>query len=183
MALGLHWRKVSRSHSDDSFLLKVDVDTNGTNVQETAERTSPRPRNGPSHGSRSNWNGRERFTSHFHISWYSILIFLYPVFLTIYLDLKRYKAVFDGRQGNWSRLRRIRNVKSITLELTRFAVWTIVAGYFTDIYLIFVSCFVYMISFYLKGEFSNLKSYCERMRDTFWPDWDRCLNPPRTSSS
>lgn len=29
------------------------------------------------------------------------------------------------------------------------------------------------------GEFSNLKSYCERMKDTFWPDWDRCLNPPR----
>ncbi|KAI9557766.1 GST-N-Metaxin-like protein [Daphnia sinensis] len=31
----------------------------------------------------------------------------------------------------------------------------------------------------VNGEFSNLKSYCERMKETFWPDWDRCLNPPR----
>ena len=31
------------------------------------------------------------------------------------------------------------------------------------------------------GEFNNLKLYCERMRDTFWPDWDRCLLPPRIS--
>ena len=31
----------------------------------------------------------------------------------------------------------------------------------------------------LHGEFSNLKAFCERMKEQFWPDWNRCLNPPR----
>lgn len=34
----------------------------------------------------------------------------------------------------------------------------------------------------LSGEFINLKMYCERMRDNFWPDWDRCLDSARISS-
>ena len=28
----------------------------------------------------------------------------------------------------------------------------------------------------LHGEFANLKSFCERMKEQFWPDWDLCLN-------
>ena len=31
----------------------------------------------------------------------------------------------------------------------------------------------------LHGEFSNLKAFCERMKEQFWPDWNQCLNPPR----
>lgn len=32
---------------------------------------------------------------------------------------------------------------------------------------------------HMKGEFINLKDFCERMKDQFWPDWDQCLLPPR----
>lgn len=30
-------------------------------------------------------------------------------------------------------------------------------------------------SSYLPGEFHNLKLFCERMKEKFWPDWDECL--------
>ena len=26
-----------------------------------------------------------------------------------------------------------------------------------------------------SGEFVNLKQFCERMKEKFWPDWDDCL--------
>ena len=32
----------------------------------------------------------------------------------------------------------------------------------------------------LKEELPNLTSFCKRMKEQFWPDWDKCLNPPRT---
>lgn len=32
---------------------------------------------------------------------------------------------------------------------------------------------------HMKGEFINLKDFCERMKDQFWPDWNQCLLPPR----
>ncbi len=35
------------------------------------------------------------------------------------------------------------------------------------------------LTFKKPGEFNNLKVYCERMKETYWPDWDRCLNPTR----
>jgi len=31
----------------------------------------------------------------------------------------------------------------------------------------------------LHGELENLKAFCERMKAQFWPDWNRCLNPPK----
>ena len=31
----------------------------------------------------------------------------------------------------------------------------------------------------MHGELRNLKAFCERMKAQFWPDWNRCLNPPR----
>ena len=31
---------------------------------------------------------------------------------------------------------------------------------------------------FVAGEFLNLKEYCFRMKQTFWPDWEHCLNPP-----
>lgn len=31
----------------------------------------------------------------------------------------------------------------------------------------------------MNGECINLKEFCLRMKETFWPDWDRCLQPPR----
>jgi glutathione S-transferase len=31
----------------------------------------------------------------------------------------------------------------------------------------------------VKDELPNLKAFCERMKKHFWPDWNRCLNPPR----
>ena len=34
--------------------------------------------------------------------------------------------------------------------------------------------FVYF-SIYLSDELANLKDYCERMKETFWPDWDDLL--------
>ncbi|XP_067666081.1 failed axon connections homolog [Haliotis asinina] len=27
----------------------------------------------------------------------------------------------------------------------------------------------------LKDKYSNLAAYCERMKETFWPDWDQCI--------
>ena len=33
----------------------------------------------------------------------------------------------------------------------------------------------------LDGEFANLKLFCERMKEQFWPHWNRCLNPPTGS--
>lgn len=38
---------------------------------------------------------------------------------------------------------------------------------------------VFKISF-SPGEFVNLKNYAMRMKETFWPDWDRCLAQTRT---
>ncbi|EFX87090.1 hypothetical protein DAPPUDRAFT_192692 [Daphnia pulex] len=35
----------------------------------------------------------------------------------------------------------------------------------------------------MKGEFANLKEFCERMKEKFWPDWDQCLSPPRLNVS
>ncbi|XP_076047867.1 failed axon connections homolog isoform X2 [Oratosquilla oratoria] len=32
----------------------------------------------------------------------------------------------------------------------------------------------------LDMEFQNLHKYCQRMKVRFWPDWNQCLNPPRT---
>ncbi|KAI9557893.1 hypothetical protein GHT06_014645 [Daphnia sinensis] len=32
---------------------------------------------------------------------------------------------------------------------------------------------------YMKGELVNLKNFCERMKEKFWPDWDQCLLPRR----
>jgi len=29
-----------------------------------------------------------------------------------------------------------------------------------------------------NGECVNLKEFCLRMKETFWPDWNRCLQPP-----
>lgn len=31
----------------------------------------------------------------------------------------------------------------------------------------------------VNRELVNLKEYCFRMRDTFWPDWGSCLSPPQ----
>jgi len=31
----------------------------------------------------------------------------------------------------------------------------------------------------LKEELTNLTSFCERIKEQFLPDWDKCLNPPR----
>ena len=31
----------------------------------------------------------------------------------------------------------------------------------------------------MQDELVNLKAFCERIKEQFWPDWDRCLNPPR----
>lgn len=28
----------------------------------------------------------------------------------------------------------------------------------------------------VHGELSNLKDYCERMKDRFWPDWESCID-------
>ena len=31
----------------------------------------------------------------------------------------------------------------------------------------------------MHQELVNLKAFCERIKEQFWPHWDRCLNPPR----
>ena len=34
----------------------------------------------------------------------------------------------------------------------------------------------------IAGELLNLKIYLNRMRDTYWPDWDRCINHKHASN-
>lgn len=45
----------------------------------------------------------------------------------------------------------------------------------TDLKFIFTNKTMFSI-----GEFVNLKNYAMRMKETFWPDWDRCLAELRT---
>ncbi|EFX86930.1 GST-N-Metaxin-like protein [Daphnia pulex] len=32
---------------------------------------------------------------------------------------------------------------------------------------------------HMNGEFLNLRSFCNRMKSKFWPDWDQCLSSPQ----
>lgn len=34
----------------------------------------------------------------------------------------------------------------------------------------------------LENDFPNMRSYCLRVRDKFWPDWNACLDPPQPLS-
>ncbi|CAL4135278.1 unnamed protein product [Meganyctiphanes norvegica] len=34
----------------------------------------------------------------------------------------------------------------------------------------------------IEVQYPNLNSYCQRMKERFWPDWNQCLNPPRSNS-